>query len=166
MFWKYILFEGKLALGNRKNWLISLFFLAIFMLLFMYASLEEPQTLQEQKKEEADDMKETLKFMDDVREDDPEAAEVYDVLTEASSIINFQRYYIGSGFDPDEFIKDGLELNELRLQVHEMGNIGIPEHLIIPKKEILQEDAMLKYLQANDLLLESDSFIKSEAKRS
>lgn len=162
MFWRYMLFEGKLALNNRKNWIIALFFLVIFTLLFMYTSQEnEPESLYDQKVAEAEDIKSAFYYMDDVRFDDDDAAEVYDIITEESSLINFQKWYIGSGGEPDEFIENGLELNKLRLKAYELGNAGLPSHLVIPKKEILQEDALMKYIKANDLPLESESFITS-----
>lgn len=162
MFWKYTLFESKLALNNRKNWAIALFFLMIFPLLFMYTASENaPKSLYEKKVEEAKDMETFFHYMDAVRFDDDEAAEVYGIVTKQASLINMQRWYIGSGDEPDQFIEDGLELNELRLQVHELGNVGVPDHYIKSKAEILQETAILEFIKKYELPLESESFLTS-----
>src|SRR5699024_10346120 len=158
MFWKYTLFESKLALKNRKNWVIALFFLTIFTLLFMYTSREDdPESLYDEKVEEAKEMRATYHYMDELRFDDEDVAEVYDLITEEASLINFQKFYLGQGDDPEGYIENGLELHKLRLQVHELGNAGMPGHLIVPVDEILREDALLKYIQENDLPLESVS---------
>src|SRR5690606_7822869 len=53
---------------------------------------------------------------------------------------------------------NGLEINRLRLIVHDLGNRGIPEHLITPREEILKEDALLHYIKDNNLPIETDSF--------
>lgn len=162
MFWKYTLFESKLALNNRKNWVIALFFLMVFTLLFMYTASENaPKSLYEQKVEEAKDMEAFFHYMDTVRFDNEEAAGVYELVTKQASLINMQRWYIGSGDDSDQFIEDGLELNELRLQVHELGDIGVPAHYLKSKAEILRETAVLEFIKKYELPLESESFLTS-----
>ncbi|HLR10073.1 MAG TPA: hypothetical protein VK120_01665 [Sporosarcina sp.] len=163
MFWKYTLFESKLALHNRKNWVIALFFLLIFTLLFMYTTNEHPpSSLYDQKVAEAKELEATFHHLDAVRFDDEQAAEVYDLVTQQASLINMQRWYIGKGDDPEQYIDDGLTVNELRLQVHELGNTGIPKHYIKPKAEILKESAILQFVKQHDLSLDSDSFIPSD----
>lgn len=162
MFWKYTLFESKLALNNRKNWAIALFFLMIFILLFMYSAKEQPPpSLYDQKEEEAQGMEALFHHIEAVRFNDEEATEVYDLLTKQSSLINMQRWYIGKGNDSEQFIDNGLELNELRLQVHELGNTGIPDYYIKSKAEILQETEILQFVKQHDLSLESESFLTS-----
>lgn len=162
MFWKYTQFESKLAFKNRKNWMIALFFLMIFTLLFLYTEKEHaPPSLLDQKRSEAEDVQALFQHLDTIRFDDEQAADVYELVTQQASLINMQRWYIGKGDDPEHFIEDGLLLNELRLQVHALGNLGIPRHFIKSKDEILQETAMLEFVKKHDLKLDSESFVTS-----
>lgn len=158
MFWKYMLFETKLLLNNRKNWFIAFFLLFFFLVFFIYYSQDEPLTLAEEKREEAKDMQAVFFYLDYLREDVEEVAEVYDLVTQQSSLINFQVYFIGMGDDSEEYINNGLELNDLRLEAHKLGNSGIPDHLVVPQEDILKENALLNYIQDKELPIETDSF--------
>lgn len=158
MFWKYVLFEGKLLVYNRKHWLIAVFLLFFFLVFFIYYSQEEPQTLKEQKEEEAENTYAGFFYLDYSREDVPEVAEVYDIYTEVASLTNLQVYYLGIGDDSEEYIASGLEANDLRLQIHDLNNEGIPDHLVKPTDEILKENALLQYVQNHKLPIKTDSF--------
>lgn len=159
MFWKYTLFEAKLLLQNRKNWFVAIFLLLFYLIYFMYPNQEEPIPLKEQKSMEARQMNAMFDHIQDQRKDIPEIGEVYDILTKQSSIINFQVYYLGMGHDSEQYIENGLELNQLRLKVHELGNKGLPSHLIKSKEDILKDDALLRYIKENQLPIETNSFV-------
>ena len=159
MFWKYSQFETKLLLQNRKNWFVAIFLLLFYLIYFMYPNQVTPTPLKEQKKTEAMQMNAMFEYIQYERKDVPEIGEIYDILTQQSSLINFQVYYLGMGDDSEQYIENGLELNQLRLKVHELGNKGLPKHLIKPKEEILKEDALLRYIQANQLPIETNSFV-------
>ncbi|GGA74660.1 hypothetical protein GCM10008025_18010 [Ornithinibacillus halotolerans] len=103
-----------------------------------------------------------FEYLDLTRHDIPEVAEVYDYYTEIASLVGMQRWYIGNGNDSEQYVDNGLEINRLRLIVDDLGNRGIPDHLIIPREEILKEDAMLRYIKENDLPIESDSFATNQ----
>src|SRR5699024_12437757 len=113
MFWKYTLFEAKLLLNNRKNWFIAIFLLFFFLVFFIYYSQDEPLTLAEEKREEADDMQAAFYYLEYLREDVEEVAEVYDLVNQQSSLINLQVYFFVLGADYGENIKSGLEFNEM-----------------------------------------------------
>ncbi len=97
--------------------------------------------------------------LDQKRHDMPEVAEVYDYHTQIQSLLGMQVWNIGSGKDGEQYVEDGLEINQLRLKVHELGNEGIPDYLIIPEEEILKENALLEYIKQNDLPIDSESFM-------
>lgn len=159
MFWKFTSFEGKLLITNRKSWFIAVFLLFFFLLYFIYYSQEEPATIQEQKRMETGISYAVFDYLDQQRHDIPVVSEVYDYHTQIQSRLGMQVWNIGGGNDPGQYIEDGLEINRLRLKVHELGNAGIPEHLITPKEEILKEDALLHFIKENKLPIESDSFM-------
>lgn len=160
MFWKYVLFELKLLLNNRKNWLLGIVVLLFFPLYFTIYSQTEPETLRDKKIKESEEF-ETIfyQFSDKFRET-PEGKEIYNNLTEQLSLINMQRYYIRLGED-DLYIDNGLKLNELRLLMHESGNKGIPKYLVVPKEEIFKEEALLRYNKEHKLPLQPDPFVAS-----
>lgn len=158
MFWKFTLFEMKLLLKNRKSWFIAAFLLLFFILFFLYYSQETPLSLADKKRIETQTSYAMFDYLDQQRHDVPEVAEVYDYHTQIQSLLGMQVWHIAGGKDSEQYIKDGLEINKLRLQVHELGNAGIPDHLITPKEEILKEDALLHFIQDNNLPIESDSF--------
>lgn len=159
MFWKYTRFEIKLLLGNRKSWFIALFLLLFFLVYFAYYSQIEPLSLIEQKRIEKEEMNVIFENVEYLLDDIPEVAAVHENLLKQSSLINFQVYYLGIGEDSQQYIENGLELNQLRLEAHELGNKGIPEHLIKSKSEILKEDALLHYIKDNQLPIEEGSFV-------
>ncbi|WP_042148874.1 ABC transporter permease [Paucisalibacillus sp. EB02] len=158
MFWKYTSFETKLLLKNRKSWFISVFLLIFFILFFMYYSQETPIPLDAKKSSETNSSYAVFEYLDQQRHDLPEVAEVYDYHTQIQSLLGMQTWFIGKGDDSEQYIENGLEINRLRLEVHELGNKGIPDHLIVPREEILKEDALLHYIKDNNLPIESDSF--------
>lgn len=159
MFWKFSLFEIKLLLKNRKSAFIALFLLLFFPLFFMYYSHEEPKDLAEQKREETQTSYAVFYHLDQQRHDVPEVAEVFDYHSQIQSLLGMQVWNIGSGKDGEQYVEEGLEINQLRLKVHELGNEGIPDYLIIPKEEILKENALLEYIKDNNLPVDSESFM-------
>ncbi|HAM80570.1 hypothetical protein [Ornithinibacillus bavariensis] len=158
MFWKFTQFETKLILKNRKNWFIAAFLLLFFVLFFIYYSQETPIPLTDKKRTETQMSYAVFEYLDLQRHDLPEVAEVYDYHTQIQSLLGMQLWFIGNGNDSEQYIENGLEINRLRLKVHELGNNGIPDHLITPKEEILKEDALLHYIKDKNLPIESDSF--------
>ncbi|WP_330949275.1 hypothetical protein [Virgibacillus sp. MG-45] len=162
MFWKYTQFETKLLWHNRKNLFIALFLLLFYFIFFIYYNQGEQLTLKQQKYEEQGIMNATFEYVDYLRDEVPKVEEVYQLLTEQSSLINYQVFYLGVGDDQAQYIENGLELNQLRLKVHELGNEGIPNHLIKPKDEILKENAILHYIKKHQLPIEDDSFATND----
>ncbi|WP_449622758.1 hypothetical protein [Robertmurraya sp. Marseille-Q9965] len=158
MFWKYTIFETKLLIRNRKNWFIASFLLLFYFVFFIYYSQVEPPSLIEQKRAEKEEMNAIFEHVDYLREDIPDVAEVYEILLKESSLLNFQVFYLGIGDDPAKYIENSLELNRLRLEVHNLGNKGIPEHLIKSKDEILKENALLHYIKDHHSVIETESF--------
>lgn len=158
MFWKFTRFEMKLLFKNRKNWFIAGFFLLFFTLFFIYYSQEVPESLEDKKRTETQMSYAVFDHLDIKRHDLPEVAEVYDYHTQIQNLLGMQVWHIGDGNESEQYVLDGLEINQLRLQVHELDNAGIPEHLIVPKEEILKEDALLHFINDNELPIESESF--------
>ena len=158
MFWKFTLFELKLLLKNRKSWFIAVFLLLFFILFFLYYSQDTPQSLADRKKMETGISYAVFDYLDQQRHDLPEVAEVYDYHTQIQSLLGMQVWHISGGNDSEQYVEDGLKLNQLRLKVHELGNEGIPDHLIVPTEEILKENALLHFIKDNNLPIESDSF--------
>ncbi|MFD1848536.1 hypothetical protein [Oceanobacillus bengalensis] len=162
MFWKYFLFETKLLLHNRKNALLGIIIMLFFPLFYNYYSGTQPETLIDQKRTEGERMYSILNQLPDNLEGTPEGEEVYQHITKQASLVNMQVYYLSEKGEMDEeYIRDGLLLNELRMRVHELGNIGIPENLITPIDEILSEDARLRYIEEHDLTIMTDPFASS-----
>lgn len=160
MFWKYLLFELKLLLSNRKNWLLGLALLLYFPLYFLIYSQTEFETLKEKKKEEAAGFDTIFFNFPDTLRETPEGKEIYNNFTEQVSLINMQRFFLTRSED-DQYIDNGLRLNELRLHIHGIGNKGVPSHLVVPKVEIFKEDALLSYNKKHQLPLQPDPFVAS-----
>ncbi|WP_100010305.1 hypothetical protein [Lentibacillus sediminis] len=156
MYRKYWLFEMKLLLRQRKNWFLGLFLLLFFPIFFLVESREEPVSLESQKHYEANMLVAIFQQFPETERENPEGAAIYNNLTEQASLVNYQLYYLSEGRHED-YVENGLMLNELRLELHEMGNKWIPEHLVYPREETLKEEALLSYIQANDLPLEPES---------
>lgn len=162
MFWKYTLFEMKLVLHNRRNWFLGLFLLLLFPVFFISYSQSDPVSLEDEKREEADMINAVLNIYPESYRETPEGEEVYENLLEQSSLINYQIYYFWMGDPAEEYIEDGLALNELRLRVHELGNKGVPEWGIKPEKEILKENALLRYIEEHGLPIETETLVTSQ----
>lgn len=158
MFWKFSLFELKLLIKNRKNWFIAGFLLLFFLLFFIYYIQEEPLSLADQKRQEAGVTYAAFEYLNLLYLDVPEVAAVREHQVEIQNSVNMQVWHIGDGKNSEQYIEEGLKLNEHRLAMHDLGNAGIPEHLITPKEDILKEDAILNYIRDNNLPIESASF--------
>lgn len=160
MFWKYVLFELKLLLSNRKNWLLCIVILLFFPLYFSVYSQTELETLRDKKIKESEAFETIFYQFSEALRETPEGKEIYNNFTEQVSLINMQRFYLRRGEDV-HYIDNGLRVNELRLQMHERGNKGIPSYLVVPKEEIFKEDALLRYNKEHHLPLQPDPFVAS-----
>ncbi len=161
MLWKYLLFETKLLLYNRKNWFLGLILLMFSPIYFLYYSQTQPESLRDQKKYEASINDSIFNQFPKTQRDTPEGEEVYQNIVQQASLVNFQVFYLWKGDRSEEYIESGLLLNQLRLKMHELDNRGIPDYLVKPKEEILKEDALLRYLQEHQLPLQPDIFVAS-----
>ncbi|GEN82902.1 hypothetical protein SLU01_12140 [Sporosarcina luteola] len=161
MFWKYLLFETKLLLQNRKNWLLGIALILFFPLYYSQYSQIDIKDMQKLKNEEAQHFHTVFyAFPEELRET-AEGEAVYTNLTEQSSLINMQRFYLWKKEDYDKYIEDGIKLNELRLELHELGNKGIHPNYVIPKDVIQKEMAILRYNKVHKLPLVPDPFVAS-----
>ncbi len=162
MKWYYFLFELKMLFHNRKNWLLGFALILFFPLYYEQYSQQPVETLRDLKNEEAEEFNSIFKaFPDEIRETQ-EGQEIYDNLTEQASLINMQRFYLWDDTQNDDYIKDGLRLNELRLQLHAAGNKGIHPSFIMPEEEIEQELALLNYYKAHNISVVADPFVASQ----
>ncbi|WP_432357766.1 hypothetical protein [Sporosarcina sp. UB5] len=161
MFWKYLLFEAKLLLHNRKNWLLGIGLILFFPLYYSHYSQIEIKDLKKQKNEEAQHMFTIFNGFPEELRVSAEGEEFYNNLTQQSSLINMQRFYLWKKDDYDKYIEDGIKLNELRLELHESGNRGIHPDFVIPKEEIQKELSVLQYYKLHDLPLIPNPFVAS-----
>ncbi|GKV54779.1 hypothetical protein NCCP2222_07260 [Sporosarcina sp. NCCP-2222] len=161
MIWKYIQFEGKLLLRNKLNWLLGVAFILFFPLYFIQYSDSDVESLRDKKSAESLEYNTIFNFFPEEMRDTPEGQEIYNNLTEQSSMISKQRFSLWKKADYEEYIEGGLRLNELRLRLHELGNKGVHPEFVVPKEEIMKEDALLRYYQKNQLPLEADPFTTS-----
>ena len=155
MFWKYFLFETKLLLHNRKNLFLGFSLVLFFPLFFIYNSQIESETLKDHKKYEASMIKSILKQFPETQKDTLEGEEILQNILKQSSLVNFQIFYLRSDETREQYIENGLLLNQLRLRMYELDNKGVSDHLVIPKEEILREDVLLRYVQEHQLPLQS-----------
>lgn len=161
MRWNYILFETKMLLHNRKNWLLGIAILLFFPIYYLQYSQTDIDTLQDQKSEEAEQFHSIFKAFPEEMRETKEGQEIYDNLTEQASLVNMQRFYLSYEEDNDLYITDGLRLNELRLELHEAGNKGIHLNYIFPKEDIHKEVALLNYYQKHEVSIILDPFVAS-----
>lgn len=162
MLWKYTLFELKILLRSRKQWILGLVLILFFPLFFHYYHDTEQPTAQAQKEEEKSHLIAALDIVPEDLRDTPEGQDIYDNLTQQLSAINMQIYYVFSEPEDDyNYVEDGILLNELRLDMHEKGNPYIPDYFIVPKEEIEEDNAFLTYLRDLDLKVENNPFVTS-----
>lgn len=161
MFWKYLLFETKLLLHNRKNWLLGIGLILFFPLYYSHYSQIDIKDMQMLKNEEARHFHTVFNAFPEELRETAEGEATYINLTQQSSLINMQRFYLWKKDDYDKYIEDGLKLNELRLELHELGNKGIHPKYVIPKDVIQKELALLRYYQIHKLPLVPDPFVAS-----
>ncbi|MCM3711512.1 hypothetical protein [Sporosarcina luteola] len=170
MFWKYVIFETKLLLLNKKNWLLGVALILFFPLYYSHYSKLDMVDLREEKNEEAENFPEILdKFPGSVWQTE-EGKEIRSNLIQQSSLLNMQRLYLrneeqgiflgffGAGPNLQNFFEAGLQLNELRLELHRRGNKGIQKEYIVPIDEIQKENALYRYHLEHELTLIQDQF--------
>ncbi len=153
MFWKYLLFETKLLMHNRKNWLLGIVLILFFPLYYFHYSQTDLEDMLKNKNLAAEQFHTIFNAFPIELQHSPEGEVIYNNLTQQASLINMQRFYLWQKNHYDKYIENGLKLNELRLELHELGNKGIHPNYIIPKDEIQRESAILRYYQENDLPL-------------
>ncbi|WP_017185979.1 hypothetical protein [Alkalibacillus haloalkaliphilus] len=154
MFWKYFLFEAKILIKSKKMWLVALLLILFFPIYFMIYSQADTYSLYQEKYSEGDMMNSIFNYLQEDFIENNE--ELHQNLLEQNSIINFQKYYLGAGSDHEAYVESMLELNELRLEVHEIGYDEIPDHLIVPKEEVQKDDAIISYIDNNNIPLQAE----------
>lgn len=162
MYRNYLLFELKLLMRNKKNWLLGCALLLFFPFYYMHYSDTEVQDLQTLKNEEANTYQAIFFYLPEEYRESAVGDEIYTNLTEQSSLVNNQRFALWQkNVDHDAFIESGLRVNELRLRLHELDNEGIHPSFVIPKEEINKEMALLRYYKEHSLPLVPDPFVAS-----
>ena len=160
MLWKYFVFETKVLLSNRKNWFLGIVIMLFFPIFILYTNQTPSESLRDIKKAEVASNSLLFKsYGDALQGGTPEEQAMYENLTQQSSLVNFQTFYIREGDVTQGYVENGLKINELRLKAHDMGNPGVPEHFIIPRKEIVKEDALLDFIQKENLKLDSNKYL-------
>jgi hypothetical protein len=117
--------------------------------------------MQKLKNEEAQHMFTVFNAFPEELRETAEGEAIYNNLTQQSSAINMQRFYLWKKEDYDKYIEEGFKLNELRLELHELGNKGIHPNYVIPKEEIQKDMAILRYYKVHKLPLVPDPFVAS-----
>lgn len=168
MFWHYFLFEMRLLLANKKNWLLGFALILFYPLYYSHYSQLDFVKLSEKKQEEAEKFLEVFDTFPGTVWETEEGKEILDNLTKQSGLMNWQTLYLhntgnsdgffGAGPNFHKFFDTGLKLNELRLDLHRRGNKGIKRDLIVPVDEILKENALYQYHVENDLPLIHDPY--------
>ncbi|WP_339251463.1 hypothetical protein NSQ43_14955 [Sporosarcina sp. FSL W8-0480] len=169
MFWKYFLFEMKLLLLNKKNWLLGLALILFFPLYYTHYSKLEIVELKEEAIKKSETFYEVFNYFPASVWQTQEGKEIYANLLEQSGLLFWQRLYLSKDVDnPDsffsagpnyqKFFETGLKLNELRLDLHERGNKGIHRDHIVPIDEILKENALFEYHKEHEITLVPDPF--------
>lgn len=159
MFWKYFLFEAKLLLHNRKNWLLGIALVLYFPIFIYYTNQAPNESLRDVKRAEQEQLQLILEmYGSELYEGTPEQQEVYQNLIKQASLVNFQVFYIRGGEVADNYIDNGLELTEYRLQLRNLKTQGIADHLILSEEETLKEDTLLQYLKDEQIDLDSNLF--------
>ncbi|WP_336822119.1 hypothetical protein [Sporosarcina sp. USHLN248] len=161
MFLTYLRFEWKLLLQSRKNSLLGVAVIIFFPLYYLHYSQLDIEDMQFLKNEEAGHIQTIFNAFPEELRETTEGEKIYNNLTQQSSLINMQRFYLWKKEDDAKYIEDGLLLNELRLELHDLGNKGIHPNYIVPKEEIYKETARLQYYREHKLSLQPDPFVAS-----
>lgn len=161
MFWKYLLFETKLLLHNRKNWLLGIAIIVFFPLYYSSYSLTEIKDMHRMKKEEAEQFHTVFNAFPEELRETVEGEAAYNNLTQQASLLNMQRFYLWKKAEYDKYIDDGIRLSELRLEMHAMGNIGLHPKYVIPIEDIQKEIALLQYYKDHGLSIVPNPFAAS-----
>ncbi len=158
MFLKYVLFEMKLLTLNKKNWLLGIALILFFSLYYSHYSQLDVIDIKDEKNEEATNFPKIFDAFPGTVWQTEEGKEIYANLIKQNGLLNKQRFVLWKDRDFHEFFDAGLELNELRLEVHRRGNRGIQKDYIIPIDEILKENALYRYHKAHELPLIQNPF--------
>ena len=149
MFWKYLLFETKLLLLNKKNWLLGLA-LILFSHFIIHIIVNWILLSLKRKYGKVGKVLRVFDSFPGSVWQTQEGKEIYANLLEQVGFIFWQRLYLSREVDnPDSFFSAGpnfhkffdagLRLNELRLELHEKENKGIRRDHIVPVDEILKK---------------------------
>ena len=167
-FWNYVLFEAKLLLSNKKNWMLGLLLILFFPLYFSHYSQLDIVGINEKKNEEAEKFIELFDTFPGSVWITDEGKEIRAILKEQITLMNWQRLYLktdgntdgyfGAGANFEKYFDAGLQLNELRLDMHRRGNKGIQRDHIMPVTEIQKENALYRYHMEHEVPLVQDPF--------
>ncbi|WP_027962992.1 ABC transporter permease subunit [Halalkalibacillus halophilus] len=156
MFRRFISFELKLIVKNKKHLMIMFLMILIFPLFYIQQLNETEQTLAEQKEMEAASLNAQLDRMANLEETLTEQEEaVQDSLLNQLSHVNMQAYYLNN--DRELYIEEGLALVEEQRHVQELNHAGMSERFIMKEDQIKSEEERLLYIQEHSLPLTQDS---------
>ena len=168
MFWKYLLFESKLLLLNKKNWLLGLALVLFFPLYYSHYSQLDIVETKEKVTVKAYNFHEVFDYFPGSVWQTEEGKEMYANLLEQQGLLFWQKLYLdndknvdgyfGAGPNFHKFFDVGMKLNELRLDLHQRGNKGIHQDHIVPIDEILKENALFRYYKEHELSYIQDPF--------
>src|SRR5690625_99718 len=164
MLYRYSKFELKILLRNYKQLFLGLVIILFFPIYFQIYLDSEPETLLRKKYAEKETQSIIVNTLPLNLRETEEGEELFKNYTEQLSIINMQIFYLNSNYgrEMSEYITEGLRLNELRMEMHELGNPYVSNKLTIPIEEIEKENEFLNYLASNNLQEEDNPFVTSQ----
>ncbi|TFB14123.1 hypothetical protein E3U55_14510 [Filobacillus milosensis] len=152
MLWKYMLFELKVLMTNKKHLFIALILVLFFPLFFIQQSTTLTETLKEEKYEMRGIYDSIINQLPDMEEDTEKGRQVHESVLRQLRHVGMQIWYINR--DREAYIEEGYKLIEEKRFVHELDNENIPEHFIFPKSEITKDYKRLEYIDQNGLPVE------------
>src|SRR4051812_8982830 len=107
MFWKYLLFESKLLLLNKKNWLLGLALVLFFPLYYSHYSQLDIVEIREEVTVKAEKFHEVFDYFPASVWQTEEGKEMYANLLEQQGLLFWQKLYLDNDENFDGFFGAG-----------------------------------------------------------
>lgn len=160
MLWKYMLFELKVLITNKKHLFIALILVLFFPIFFFQQSTTYTETLKDEKYEVRADYDSIVNQLPDMEENTETGVQVHESILRQLQSIGMQVWHINR--DREAYIEEEYILIEEKQFVHELNNEGIPEHFIIPESEITKDLKHIEYIDHNGLPIEQNDHTSSD----
>lgn len=157
---EYIKFETKRFLKNRRNQFLFLGMICFWIGLFIFLPYQNVNDIEEKVAVEAENVRNAIAYVpvhEVEKGDETGEYPYYEHILQESRAVAAQEVALTMHNDIDQYVTNGINVTNVRIEAHQAGYGSLPEEFIIPLSQSLREKELYHYLQNHSIPIERNA---------